>query len=284
MYSTGRLHYISVRANRELVKDVLTCQLLVTSTYKERHPDDTDDPGAVGVSSEDKAEGMGEVLGISRRLQKPVPSPAESSTVKLGSATPSDPATPAVPEEEGIIRVKRKDLRRAEGILKDILAGKRVRMSMGASCQDVPFEVPIIQPGERDCQLCCQSFKSTRSLKHHMKTHTGETGWSCSCCSKILASRAMQDLHLKSCGQEKGHIVLSNTASAGGHASDWSLAIYFYAFGWSLVYSLTTVIHRARDSWRSCFWKSQTDFSNRPDKRLVACYIFYIGEVGRLFN
>ena len=200
MYSTGRLHYISVRANRELVKDVLTCQPLVTSTYKERHPDDTDDPGAVGVSSEDEAEGMGEVLGISRRLQKPVPSPAESSTAKLGSATPSDPATPAVPEEEGIIRVKRKDLRRAEGILKDILAGKRVRMSTGASCQDVPFEVPIIQPGERDCQLCRQSFKSTRSLKHHMKTHTGETGWSCSRCSKILASRAMRDLHLKSCG------------------------------------------------------------------------------------
>ena len=207
MHSTGHLHYISVRANRELVKDVLTCQPLVTSTYKERHPEDTDDPGAVGVSSEDEAEGMGEVLGISRRLQKPEPSPAESSTVKLGSATPSDLATPAVPEEEGIIRVKRKDLRRAEGILKDILAGRRVRMSMGASCQDVPFEVPIIQPGERDCQLCHQSFKSTRSLKHHMKTHTGETGWSCSCCSKILASRAMRDLHLKSCGQEKGALV-----------------------------------------------------------------------------
>ena len=205
MHSTGCLHYISVRANRELVKDVLTCQLLVTSTYKERHPEDTDDPGAVGVSSEDEAEGMGEVLGISRRLQKPEPSPAESFTAKLGSATPSDLATPVVPEEEGIIRVKRKDLRRAEGILKDILAGRRVTMSTGASCQDVPFEVPTVQSGERDCQLCRQSFKSTRSLKHHMKTHTGETGWSCSRCSKILASRAMWDLHLKSCGQEKGH-------------------------------------------------------------------------------
>ena len=148
---------------------------------------------------------MGEVLGISRRLQKPGPSPAESSTAKLGPVTPSDPVTPAVPEEEGIIQVKRKDLRRAEGILKDILVEKRVRMSTGASCQDVPFEVPIIQPVERDCQLCCQSVKSTQRLKHHMKTHTGETGWSCSRCSKIFASRAMRDLHLKSCGQEKGH-------------------------------------------------------------------------------
>ena len=179
-----------------MVKDILTCWLLVASTYKERHPDDTNDPGAVGVSSEDEAEGMEEVLGISRRLQKPMPSSAEPSTAKSG------PATPAVPEEEGIIQVQRKDLRRAQGILKDILAGKRVRMSTGASSQDVPFEVPTVQPGEKDCQLCHQS---TRSLRHHMKAHTGETGWSCSSCNKIPTSRAMRDLHLKSCGQEKGH-------------------------------------------------------------------------------
>ena len=182
-----------------MVKDVLTCQLLVASTYKERHPNDTDDPGAVGVSSEDEAEDMEEVLGISRRLQKPAPSPAEPSTAKSG------PVTPAEPEEEGIIQVEKKDLRRAQGILKDILAGRRVRMSTGASSQDVLFEVPTVQPGEKDCQLCHQSFKSTRSLRHHMKTHTGETGWSCSSCNKILSSRTMRDLHLKSCGQEKGH-------------------------------------------------------------------------------
>ena len=148
---------------------------------------------------------MGEVLGISRRFQKPAPALPESFTAKSSSAAPSDTATPAVPEEEGTIRVKRKDLRRAEGILKDILAGKRVRMSTGASCQDVPFEVPEVQAGERECRLCRQGFKSTRSLRHHMKTHTGETGWSCSRCSKILTSRAMSDLHRRSCGQEKGH-------------------------------------------------------------------------------
>ena len=152
---------ISVRANRDLVKDVLTCQPLVASTYKERYPDDTDDPEVVGASLEDEAEGMEEVLGISRRFQKPAPSLTESSTAKSSSAAPSDTATPAAPEEEGTIRVKRKDLRRAEGILKDILAGKRVRMSTGASCQDVPFEVPKVQAGERECQLCRESFNIT---------------------------------------------------------------------------------------------------------------------------
>ena len=140
---------------------------------------------------------MEEVLGISRRLQKPSPSPVEPSTSKPA------PATPAEPEGPGPIRVQKKYLRRMQGILKDILAGKKVRMSTGASSQDVPFEVPNVQPGETDCQLCHQSFKSNRSLKHHMKIHTGDTGCPCSSCSKILSSRAM--LYLKSCGQEKGH-------------------------------------------------------------------------------
>ena len=140
---------------------------------------------------------MEEVLDISRRFQKPSLLPAEPPTSKPA------PATPAEPEEEGTIRVQKKDLRRVQAILKDILAGKKVRMSTGASSQDVPFEVPNVQPGETDCQLCHQSFKSSKSLKHHMKTHTGDTGCSCSRYSKILSSRAMLDL--KSCRQEKGH-------------------------------------------------------------------------------
>ena len=151
---------ISVRANRDLVKDVLTCQRLVASTYKERYPDNTDNPEAIGASSEDEAEGMGKVLGISRRFQKPAPSLPESSTAKSSSAAPSDTATPTVPEEEGTIRVKRSDLRRAESILKDILAGKRVRMSTGASCQDVPFEVPEVQVGKGSASFVARALRA----------------------------------------------------------------------------------------------------------------------------
>ena len=55
---------LSVRANEELVKDVLTCTALTPSTYKAWHPDDMDDPDAVGGSSEDETEGMEEVLGV----------------------------------------------------------------------------------------------------------------------------------------------------------------------------------------------------------------------------
>ena len=68
----------------------------------------------------------------------------------------------------------------------------------------MPFTVPDILVGGTDCVLCHQAFKSTWSLWRHMKTHTGETGYSCQC-AKVLASRIMLDLHQKSCGQEKSH-------------------------------------------------------------------------------
>ena len=75
---------------------MLTCCPLVSSIYKERHLNDTDDPEAVGVSSEDEAEGMEDVLGITRKIQKPVPPPAEPST---------EGTVPSTSGKEGIIRV-----------------------------------------------------------------------------------------------------------------------------------------------------------------------------------
>ena len=58
------------------------------------------------------------------------------------------------------------------------------------------------QPGEAFCELCCQGSANTRSFKRYMRTHSGDTGYSCENCSKVLASRVMPDLHLQGCGQE----------------------------------------------------------------------------------
>ena len=191
----------AVRADANLVKDVLTCHPLVPSMYKSHHPDDTDEPGDVGGSSEDEATGMEEVLGITRRLHKP--SPAQPSP-----ASPAPEPTSPVLDDETTVRVPKKDLKQAAKLLQDLSAGKRVRIPARASRDEVPFEVPFEVPdvgaGDTNCALCCQSFKSTRSLRQHMKMHTGETGHSCQC-GKILASRAMLELHEKSCGKEKGH-------------------------------------------------------------------------------
>ena len=70
---------IAVKADANLVTDVLTCHPLVPLMYKSHHPDDTDEPYNIGGSSEDEAEDMEEVLGITRRLYKP--SPAQPSPV-----------------------------------------------------------------------------------------------------------------------------------------------------------------------------------------------------------
>ena len=197
-----------MRADVNLAKDVLTCRPLVPSLYKSHHPDDTDEPNDVGGSSEDEAEGMEEVLGVTRRLYKPSlaqpslaqPSPAQPSPEQPSPKQPS----PEAPEDRDTIRVPRRDLKRAAKLLQDLLAGKKVKLPVITSREEVPFTVPDVMAGETDCALCHQAFKSTWSLWRHMKTHTGETGYSCQC-GKVLASRIMLDLHQKSCGQEKGH-------------------------------------------------------------------------------
>ena len=134
---------------------------------------------------------MEEVLGISRRLQRPAgPEPS-----------PAPPSPPSAPTEERVIRVQKKDLKRAQGILGDILVGRKVRAVSGASCEDVPFRLPTVQAGNRDCSLCHQSFASMKALKHHLKTHTGDTGWSCEVCGKVLSTKLMLELHTASCGK-----------------------------------------------------------------------------------
>ena len=169
IFYAGRLHHIfPVRADKALMKDVLTCTPLTPSTYKSCHPDDTDDPDAVGGSSEDEAEGLEEVPGVSRHLQKP---PWPEPTLE-----PTPTPTPVPSEEEGVIKVQKRDLKRSQSILKDILAGRKIRTGNGASCEDVPFQVPIVEAGDKDCSLCHQSFSLTKALRHHMKTHMGEKG------------------------------------------------------------------------------------------------------------
>ena len=192
-----------MRADANLVKDVLICHPLVPSLYKSRHPDDTDEPNNVGGSSEDEAEGMEEVLGVTRRLYKPLPaqpSPAQPSPAQPSPAQPS----PEAPKDRDTVRVPKKDLKWAAKLLQDLSAGKKVKLPASASREEVLFDVPDVKTGETNCALCHQAFKSTRSLRRHMKTHTGETGYSCQC-GKVLASRVMLDLHQKSCRQDKSH-------------------------------------------------------------------------------
>ena len=215
------LSFIPVKADRNLIKDVLTCRPLVESIYKSRHPDDTDDPNAVGLSSEDEAEDLGEVLGVSRRLPKPAPSSSPRQHEPESHGADPDPSP-----EDDTIKVPKKDLKRAQNIIKDMLAGRKARWGTAASREDIPFSVPKVQAGETSCQLCHQSFSSTRSLRHHMLTHTGDTGFSCSRCGKILASRVTLDMHLEGCGRPKRHFCMECNR---GCASEQALVAHMKA-------------------------------------------------------
>ena len=118
-----------MRANVNLAKDVLTCHPLVPSLYKSHHPDDTDEPNDMGGSSEDEAEGMEEVLGVTRRLYKPSPaqpSPAQPSPAQpsLEQPSPKQPS-PEAPEDRDTVKVPRRDLKRVAKLLQDLSVGRK---------------------------------------------------------------------------------------------------------------------------------------------------------------
>ena len=148
------LLFFPVKADRNLIKDVLTCHPLVESIYKSRHPDDTDDPEAISLSSEDEAEDLEEVLGVSRWLPKPAaPSPSPRQYELDSHEAGPDP----VPEDD-TIKVPKKDLKRAQNILKDMLAGKKVRWGTAASREDIPFSVPEVQDGRPPVSCATSPF------------------------------------------------------------------------------------------------------------------------------
>ena len=106
------LLFFPVKADRNLIKDVLTCHPLVESIYKSRHPDDMDDPEAISLSSEDEAEDLEEVLGVSRRIPKPAPPSPSPRQHELDS---HEAGPDPVPEDD-TIKVPKKDLKRAQNI------------------------------------------------------------------------------------------------------------------------------------------------------------------------
>ena len=106
-----------------------------------------DESNDVGGSLEDEAEGMEEVLSVTRRLYKP----------SLAQPSPAQPS-PEAPEDRDTVRVPRKDLKRAAKLLQDLSAGKKIKLPVSTSREEVPFAVPDVMAGETDCALCHQNF------------------------------------------------------------------------------------------------------------------------------
>ena len=80
---------------KDLVKDVTICQDIRVSEYKLRHPDDSEDPSDIGLSSEDEAMGMDEEIGIAHRITVSRPSPANKPSTATASKLMEPPTPPA---------------------------------------------------------------------------------------------------------------------------------------------------------------------------------------------
>ena len=195
--------YISVR-QKDLVKDVMVCGDVLMSTYKTRHPDDTDDPQDIGVSSDDKATGMGEEIGIARRIMvsrpdrcvlppysqgRAVTPPAEDRAPSTGTLGPSgEPLA-------GFVRLGPDEVVIKKAVLLGIKSGAKLAVkgcvptafSMGlASAGDVPFSIPKPSKDEVHCTFCRKDFPSAKALRQHL--HMGKCGWH-------LVSRATMEMH-----------------------------------------------------------------------------------------
>ena len=85
------------------------------SEYKERYPNDLEDPPDVGLSSKDEAMGMEEIVSIAHRviLSRPSPAPPVS---KPSTSWPTKTATP--PVDPGASELTRDPTKPPEGYVK----------------------------------------------------------------------------------------------------------------------------------------------------------------------
>ena len=220
---------ISVR-QKDLVKDVMVCRDVSMSAYKIIHPDDTDDPQDVGLSSDDEATGMEEQIDIAWRITVSHPDRSVSSPYSQGRAatSPAEDRAPSTgtsgPSGEppaGFVRLGPDEVIIKKAVLHGIKRGAELALkghllasfSVGpASAGDVPSAIPKPSKDEVHCTFCRKDFPSAKALTRHLCMHEGKSVYVCSKCGKHLASRATMKMHQCSCGsQDRPH----NCATCG---------------------------------------------------------------------
>ena len=175
----------------------MVCGDVLMSTYKIRHPDDTDDPQDVGLSLDNEATGMREQIGIAQWIAHPVRSvsppylqgravspPAEDQTPSSGTSGPSgEPLA-------GFVRLGPDEVVIKKAVLWGIKRGAELALeghvpatfSMGASAGDVPFAIPKPIKNEVHCTFCRKDFPSAKALRQHLRIHLGKSVYKCPRC------------------------------------------------------------------------------------------------------
>ena len=199
----------SVHQN-DLVKDVTICQDVHMSAYKLRYLDDSEDPPDVGLSSEDEATGMEEVIGVARRVTLSRSSPAQPAS----APSTSQPTRPAMPPgepsvPEGCVRLASDEVVIKKAVLRGIKRGAELALkrqapasfSLGqATAGDIPFEVPTPAPHQVHCNICRKDLATPKALRCQLWAHKGMTHYLCLKCGKHLTSGCTWGMHKESCG------------------------------------------------------------------------------------
>ena len=189
------------------------------SEYKERYPNDLKDPPDVGLSSEDEAMGVEEIVGIACRVILSGPSPAPPAS-KPSTSWPTKTATPPVDPgasepmrdptkpPEGYVKLTKDEVITQKAVLHGIKWGAELALKGQApaafspgttTAWDIPFEVPDLAPHQVYCDICKKDLPTPKALRHHVRVHKGKTNYPCLRCGKHLASSHTFDMHKESC-------------------------------------------------------------------------------------
>ena len=189
------------------------------SAYMIRHPDDTDDPPDIGLSSDDEAIGMEEQIGIAWWITVSHPERSVSPYSQGRAASPpADDQAPSTstsgPSGEppaGFVRLGPDEVVIRKAVLCGIKRGAELALkgklptsfSAGsASAGDMPFAVPKPGKDEVHCTFCRKDSPSAKALRRHLCIHEGKLVHVCSKCGKYLASRATMEMHETPCGSQ----------------------------------------------------------------------------------
>ena len=129
------------------MKSVLETSRLLMSPYKAEHPSDTEDGLEVGLSSEDKVEGL----------------PADTGRACRGIMT--GPAPTPEPTGGDEVVVKRRALRRVKQQVSTLLRGEDLPEGAQArEVAEVPYQLPPVPRHSKECPICQQVFKTHHRL------------------------------------------------------------------------------------------------------------------------
>ena len=193
-------------ANEKVVLEVRDVRV---SRHKDIHPEDSDAPIDIGLSSEEEAEGLEENPAVARKYhQTPAPpGPPPSTTATTSTTTSTDP-------QMATVQVPVAALQQVQQILGQIISGEAPpggfpvpppQQQQQQDPEGAPFSLPKPKRGEKNCTFCKRVFWSTDTLRVHMKTHTGEQKNICPNpgCGRKLSSKRSLETHLTTCQKEK---------------------------------------------------------------------------------